>query len=66
MLSTLGVSGDQRTIQPADDAGAARVVVLSRTVAQAFAANPAVVGQTIRISGQPFEVVGVAAASFRG
>lgn len=67
-FSTLGVSAAiGRTIQPADDAGAARVVVLSHALwRRRFAANPAVVGQTIRISGQPFEVVGVAAASFEG
>ena len=67
-FSTLGVSpAIGRTIQPADDAGAARVVVLSHALwRRRFAANPAVVGQTIRISGQPFEVVGVAAASFEG
>ena len=67
-FSTLGVSpAIGRTIQPADDAGAARVVVLSHALwRRRFAENPAVVGQTIRISGQPFEVVGVAAASFAG
>ncbi len=67
-FSTLGVSpAVGRTIQPADDAGAARVVVLSHALwRRRFAANPAVVGQSIRISGQPFEVVGVAAASFVG
>ena len=67
-FSTLGVSpAVGRTIQPADDAGAARVVVLSHALwRRRFAANPAVVGQSIRISGQPFEVVGVAAASFEG
>ena len=67
-FSTLGVSPAMgRTIQPADDAGAARVVVLSHALwRRRFGANPAVVGQSIRISGQPFEVVGVAAASFEG
>ena len=67
-FSTLGVApAIGRTIQPADDAGAARVVVLSHALwRRRFAANPAVVGQTIRISGQPFEVVGIAAASFEG
>ena len=67
-FSTLGVSpAIGRTIQPADDASAARVAVLSHALWRTrFAANPAVVGQTIRISGQPFEVVGVAAASFEG
>src|SRR5947207_1900866 len=67
-FSTLGVSpAVGRTIQPADDAGAARVVVLSHALwRRRFGANPAVVGQSVRISGQPFEVVGVAAASFEG
>ena len=46
-FSTLGVSPAMgRTIQPADDAGAARVVVLSHALwRRRFAANPAVVGQ---------------------
>ena len=51
-FSTLGVSpAIGRTIQPADDAGAARVVVLSHALwRKRFAANPAVVGQTIRVA----------------
>jgi putative ABC transport system permease protein len=56
-----------RPIQPADVTGSARVVVLSsRLWRSRFAADPAIVGQTIRIAGRPFEVVGVAAASFEG
>ena len=31
-----------------------------------FAADPQVVGTTIKLSGQPFAVVGVVAASFKG
>ena len=65
---TLGVSpAIGRVIQPADQAEGARVVVLSHSVwRQRFAANPAVIGQTVRIAGQPFEVVGVVPPSYDG
>lgn len=33
---------------------------------RAFAADPAVVGRTVRLNGRSFEVIGVAPASFRG
>lgn len=56
-----------RVIQASDDAAGARVAVLSHTVwRMRFAANPAIVGQTIRISDHPFEVIGVADASYDG
>jgi putative ABC transport system permease protein len=50
-----------RTFQPADEAaGAARVAILgNRLWRNRFAANPAVVGQTIRINSEPHTVVGV-------
>jgi len=67
-FSTLGVAMVLgRAIQPSDDAEGARVVVLSHSLwRQRFAANARVVGQTLRISGQPFDVIGVAAPSFDG
>ena len=33
---------------------------------QRFAASPAAIGQTVRIAGEPFDVVGIAPASFDG
>ena len=67
-FSTLGVSAATgRTIQAADEAGRARVVVLSDRLWRArFRADPKIVGHTIRISGHPFEVIGVAERSFEG
>lgn len=52
----LGRTFDQREARP--DAG--RVVVLSHAAWQRrFGADPAVLGRTIRLSGEPYEVVGV-------
>ncbi len=67
-FSTLGVGAAiGRIIQPADDAGAARVVVLSHSLWRTrFRADPTIVGTTIRISGHPFEVIGIAERSFDG
>ena len=64
----LGVaSAVGRLIGTADDTGAARVAVLSDTLwRQRYAADPAIVGRTIRISDVAFEVVGVAHESFVG
>jgi predicted permease len=51
-----------------DDApGAPRVVVISHGLwRRHFASAPDVVGQTLRIRGRPFEIVGVAPPEFRG
>jgi predicted permease len=50
-----------------DEPGASPVVVLSQRLwARRFAANPAVLGRSVRLNGQPFTVVGVAAAGFQG
>lgn len=50
-----------------DDEGAAPIVVLShRFWTQRFQANPGIIGQTIRLTRQPFTVVGVAPDDFRG
>ena len=67
-FSTLGVTTVVgRTIQLDDDVTGARVAVLSHGMWRArFAADPAVVGRTVRISGQTFEVIGVAAPGFEG
>lgn len=57
-----------RLMSPSDDRfGTPLVAVLShRYWRQRFAANPAVVGEQVRINGQSVEIVGVAPASFNG
>lgn len=58
-----------RLIGEQDDAGAgdARIVVLSdRYWRRQLGADPAVLGKTLRVSGQPLEIVGVAAPGFSG
>jgi putative ABC transport system permease protein len=65
-FSTLGVSATiGRLLQPSDDERAAQVAVLSRSLWRLrFAADPAIVGQTIRIGGHAFEIVGVVSAGY--
>ena len=42
-----------------------RRVVLGHTLwTRLFAADPAIVGRTVRVDGEPYEVVGVAPAGF--
>jgi len=57
-----------RVLVPADDrAGAPPVAVLGHAYwARRFGSNPAVLGETIAVNGQPATVVGVAAAGFGG
>jgi predicted permease len=57
-----------RVIQPADDAAAApRVMVLSDALWRRwFAADPAIVGRTVKLGRETFEIVGVAPPAFRG
>jgi predicted permease len=57
-----------RTLMPDDDKpGAPRAVVLSYgTWSRDYGSNPAVVGQTMRIHGQPYTIVGVASRSYSG
>jgi predicted permease len=57
-----------RMIQPEDDQpGAPFVVVLSHTIwRKQLGADPAIVGRSVKLGDQPFQVVGVAPASFRG
>ncbi|HYO12431.1 MAG TPA: ABC transporter permease [Thermoanaerobaculia bacterium] len=58
-----------RTIVPGEDEPPGRhaVVVLSHGLWQRrFAADPAVVGRTVRLNGHPFTVVGVAPPGFKG
>ena len=67
-FSLLGVApASGRLIQPADDATPVRVAVLShRFWRTRFQANPSIAGHIIRIGGEPFEIVGVAAEGFGG
>ena len=47
--------------------GASPIAVLSHSYwTRRFYANPAVVGQSVRLNGHPFVIVGVARAGFRG
>ncbi len=69
-FATLGVRAQYgRTIQLADDAkpGASPVVVLSHGFwSRRFAADPTIVGRTVRINGHSWNVVGVLPRSFSG
>jgi putative ABC transport system permease protein len=67
-FATLGITASiGRVIQTTDEIEGARVAVLSDGLWRArFAADPRIVGQAIRISGQAFEVIGVADAAFKG
>src|SRR5215472_3132045 len=67
-FATLGVEAALgRPIQPADDDAHARVVMLSDTLwRRRFSSDPRVVGTTVSISGERFEVIGVAPSSFSG
>jgi predicted permease len=56
-----------RLIEPADEASGAHVVVLSHAFwTRAYDSDPAIVGRTLRLGGQPFEVIGVASGTFHG
>ena len=57
-----------RMLQPADDRpDAERVVVISHRMWRGdFAGDPAVVGKTLQLRGQPYTIVGVAPPSFTG
>ena len=56
-----------RAIHEPDLATSAPVVVLSHALwTRRFAADPAIVGQTVRVGGDPFEVIGVTPKDFRG
>ena len=67
-FSTLGVAAALgRTIQPGDHDANARVAVVSDDFWHSrLAGDPQVVGREIRVHGQPFEIIGVAPARYRG
>jgi predicted permease len=55
-----------RTFTPEEDEPGHNVVVISDALwTLRFARNPAVVGQTMRLNGEPYEVIGVMPPSFR-
>ena len=57
-----------RTLQPADDrADAERVVFISHRMWRAdFGEDPAVIGRSLQLRGQPYTIVGVAPPAFTG
>ena len=67
-FATLGVQpAIGRAIDALDVAEARRVVVISHALwSRRFGADPALLGQSIRISGEPFEVIGITPKSFHG
>ena len=67
-FTTLGVAAAMgRVIEPGDDRAGARVAVLSHKLWRGrFASDRGIIGQTIRVAGLPFEVIGVAPPSFVG
>ena len=68
-FQTLGLpAAAGRTLTPDDDRpGAPRALVIShRLWTREFAASQSAIGQTMRIHGQPYTIVGVAPASFTG
>lgn len=68
-FQVLGISAALgRTLLPEDDrAGAPRVTVISHAVwARDFARDPAALGRTLLIHGQPYTIVGVAPEAFTG
>ena len=67
-FATLGVQPMLgRAIDSRDVVQAHRVVVISHALwSRRFGADPALLGQSIRIAGEPFEVIGITPAAFRG
>ena len=67
-FEVLGVTAARgRTILPEDHQRGNAVVVLSHALWRSrFGADPAIIGQTIRVAGRPFEVVGIAPRVFEG
>ena len=68
-FQTLGVSAALgRTLLPEDDVpGASRVVVLShRSWVRDYASSKSAIGETMRIHGQPYTIVGVVPDGFTG
>ncbi|MFN0178307.1 MAG: ABC transporter permease [Gemmatimonadales bacterium] len=55
-----------RAFRPDEETSGARVVILAdRLWRRAFAADPGIVGRTVRLSGEPYVVVGVMGPAFQ-
>jgi predicted permease len=69
-FQALGVTAQLgRTLQPSDDLAPRQhpVAVLSDTIwRKKYQADPAIIGKTVYLNGQPLTVVGVAARGFQG
>jgi len=67
-FATLGVTARLgRVLQPHDESSSARVAVVSDAFWRTrLHADPAILGRSITIAGQPFEVVGVIRGPFHG
>jgi predicted permease len=66
-FATYGVAAERgRTIQPSDVEAEARVVVLSHGLWRRLGEDPALVGSRLMLDGEPYQVVGVMPADFRG
>lgn len=67
-FSTLGVGAEfGRVFDRSDDLGDVPAAILSHPFwLKRFGGNPQIVGQTVRLSGHPFQIIGVAAATFDG
>lgn len=56
-----------RLLQPADDTAPSRIAVLSHQFWQTrFGGDESALGSVVRIAGEPFEIVGIAADGFSG
>jgi predicted permease len=67
-FQTLGITAAMgRPLQPADDMTSASVAVISHRLWRSrFAADPHIVGRSVRVGAHAFEIVGVAPKSFTG
>jgi len=67
-FATMGVAPLRgRLLNPNDERDAARVAVISESLwRRHFQADPAIIGQSVRLGGLPFEIVGVVKGTFHG
>ncbi|HZE69973.1 MAG TPA: ABC transporter permease [Pyrinomonadaceae bacterium] len=67
-FEVLGVTAQMgRTLQPSDDSAGSQPVVISNGLWQRrFNSDPAIVGQTLKLNGRGYTIVGLTPANFRG
>jgi predicted permease len=67
MTPTLGVAPELgRGFSPEDEKRGSRVILISDALWKSmFAADPSVIGRTLRLSGKPYTIIGVMPATFR-